>query len=70
MNLEGVTIRMPDLRRAGICGKGARAFWAERGWDWPGFLEFGIAAQTLWDTEDGYARMVVRRKMAREGTDG
>lgn len=70
MNLEGVTVRMSDLRKAGICGRGARSFWVERGWSWSDFLTNGVPAQTLWDTGDGYARMVVKRKLDREGVNG
>lgn len=71
VDLSQITIRASDIYKAGICGSGARGFWRERGWAWSDFLTNGISAQTLWDTGDGYARLVVRRKLAREGlSDG
>lgn len=72
MNLSDVTIRVSDVRKAGIClgPRGAFGFWRQHGWDFKDFLENGIAAQRLWDTGDGYARLVVTRKLAREATDG
>ena len=71
VDLAGITIRVTDIKKAGICGAGARPFFAEHGLNWSAFLDKGISAQTLWDTGDGYAQMVVTRKIEREGlTDG
>lgn len=65
--LAGVTIYVTDIKKAGICGRGARLFFAEHGLNWSAFLAAGVSAQTLWDTGDGYARLVVTRTLEREG---
>ncbi len=67
-DLTGITIRVTDIKKAGICGRGARPFFADHGLSWSKFVSDGIPAQVLWDTGDGYARLVVTRKLEREKT--
>ncbi len=69
-DLTGITIYVIDIKKAGICGRGARPFFKEHGLSWSKFLSNGIPAQVLWDTGDGYARLVVTRKLERERLTG
>lgn len=52
-------IRMEHVRAASLCSKGARYWFAQRGWNWQEFLEHGIDEETLVATGDPYARRVV-----------
>ncbi len=72
VDLDTIIITVTDIKKAGIClGHGARPFFAARGIEWPEFMRNGVTARWLWDTEDGYAQMIVTRKLEREGlSDG
>lgn len=72
IDLDKLTITVTDIKKAGIClGQGARPFFAARGVEWSDFMRTGVTARWLWDTGDGYARLIVTRKLMREGlSDG
>jgi hypothetical protein len=49
------------MRELGYCNRGARAFFARHGLDWPAFLARGIEAAELERTGDAMALKVVQR---------
>jgi hypothetical protein len=49
---------MEHIRAAGLCARGARAWFARHGFDWSEFIAHGIAAERLEATGDHYARIV------------
>lgn len=57
--MEDVLITMRDIRKAGMCSRGARSFFIRHGLDWDLFLKKGVPAQAVWDTGDAMARQVV-----------
>jgi hypothetical protein len=50
---------MRHIRAAKLCSPGARDWWKHQGLDWSDFLDNGIPAQTLIDTNDPLALRVV-----------
>jgi len=52
-------ITMRDIRRAKMCSKGAREFFARHNLDWSEFLRNGIEEDKLLNTGDAMARRVV-----------
>lgn len=52
-------IRMKHVRAANLCSRGARHWFAQRGWDWNDFLTNGIDEEALIATGDPYALRVV-----------
>lgn len=61
-------IRVNDVRRAGVCVNGLRAFFTQHGLDLHKFIEHGIEAERLLATGDAMAAEVV--KQAREAGNG
>lgn len=61
-------IRVNDVRRAGVCVNGLRAFFTQHGLDLNDFIEHGIEAERLLATGDAMAAEVVRK--AREAGNG
>lgn len=62
---SGVKVTMLHVRQAGMCSRGARAFFERHGLDWTKFLEEGLDAEILEATEDAMALQVV--EIARRG---
>ena len=54
-----VIVTMRDVRAAGMCSRGPRAFFKRHGLDWNRFLEEGIPAEELEATGDALAMQVV-----------
>jgi hypothetical protein len=54
--------------RPGLCNRGARAWFAQRGWDWSAFVRDGIASDVLLATGDGFAIALVQAALAAEST--
>lgn len=52
-------VTLKDLRRAKMCGKGARAFFSRHGLDWSDFVKQGIEAEKLENTKDAMAQRLV-----------
>lgn len=52
-------VTMRHIRAAGLCSRGARAFFQRHGLDWSRFLREGIAAAELEATGDVMALRVV-----------
>lgn len=52
-------IYMSDIRKAGMCARGSRAFFLFQGWDWSTFLENGIDLDIVEQTNDAMAQQVV-----------
>lgn len=50
---------MKHVRAANLCSRGARHWFAQRGWDWNDFLTNGIDEEALIATGDPYALRVV-----------
>jgi len=50
---------MSDIRKAGMCARGSRAFFLAQGWDWSAFLEHGIDIEIVEQTNDAMAQQVV-----------
>lgn len=70
-DLSKITIVVDDIYAAGICGRGAIKWFRDRGLDWTDFRRNGISAKVLWDVGDGYAQLVVTKRLEREApTDG
>ena len=55
---EAVTVTMADVRRSGMCARGARVFFVRHNLDWPAFLRTGLPANVLRDTGDAMAIQV------------
>lgn len=53
------TVTMQHIRAAGMCSRGARAFFKSAGLDWDAFLAEGIPAEKLAATNDAMALSVV-----------
>jgi hypothetical protein len=53
------TVLHRHLRELGYCNRGARAFFARHGLDWPAFLRGGIPAEQLERTGDAMALKAV-----------
>jgi hypothetical protein len=60
-------ITIDDVRRAGHCARGAKAWFAAHGLDFRRFLREGIPAETMLATGDGQGIQVVERTIARRG---
>lgn len=45
-------IRMRDIRAAGMCSRGARAWFIKYGFDWADFLKNGIDSDRVLSTGD------------------
>ena len=52
-------IHMSDIRQAGMCARGSRAFFLSQGWGWSNFLENGIDIEIVEQTNDAMAQQVV-----------
>ncbi len=62
---SGVKVTMLHVRHAGMCSRGARAFFERHGLDWTKFLKDGLDAEIIEATEDAMALQVV--EVARHG---
>lgn len=60
-------IRSRELVQCGMCTKGQKQWFEERGLDFRDFLKNGIAADTLLATGDGLATKAVEMVRARRG---
>lgn len=56
---DDLIIRMPDVRAAFMCSRGARRFFERHDLDWSDFLKNGIAASRLLATNDHMALRLV-----------
>lgn len=63
-------ITITDIRNAGHCVAGARAWFRSYDLDFRGFLKNGIDSEVLLATGDGLAEQVIQRKIERENLDG
>ncbi len=52
---SGVKVTMLHVRQAGMCSRGARAFFERHGLDWTKFLKEGLDAEIIEATEDAMA---------------
>ena len=52
-------VRISHVRKARLCNRGAREWFARYGLDWQEFLDHGIDAEKLTATGDPYALRVV-----------
>lgn len=50
---------MSDIRKAGMCARGSRAFFLSQGWDSTAFLENGIDIEIVEEINDAMAQQVV-----------
>ena len=50
---------MSDIREAGMCARGSRAFFLSQGWDWQDFLKNGIELEVVKASKDAMAQQVV-----------
>lgn len=57
---EDFIIRMHDIRAAKMCSSGARHWFQTRGLDWMDFLNNGVLASKLLETEDALATRLVK----------
>ena len=60
-----VKVTMLHVRKAGMCSRGARAFFERHGLDWTAFLKEGLDAEIIEATGDAMALQVV--EVARHG---
>jgi hypothetical protein len=54
-----VIVRISHVRKARLCNRGAREWFARQGWNWQEFLDNGIDADLLIATGDPYALRAV-----------
>jgi hypothetical protein len=66
----GVRVKVEHLRRAGMCARAARPWFAEQGLSWSSFVSDGIDADTLIETNDMLALKVVAVAEAEAAEDG
>lgn len=52
-------VRISHVRKARLCNRGAREWFARQGWNWQEFLDNGIDADLLIATGDPYALRAV-----------
>ena len=52
-------VRIEHVRKARLCNRGARKWFARQGWNWQEFLDNGIDAELLIATDDPYALRAV-----------
>ena len=52
-------VRLSHVRKARLCNRGAREWFARQGWNWQEFLDNGIDADLLIATGDPYALRAV-----------
>jgi len=52
-------VRLSHVRKARLCNRGAREWFARKGWNWQEFLDNGIDADLLIATGDPYALRAV-----------
>ncbi len=52
-------IYMSDIRKAGMCARGSRAFFLAQGWDYSDFLQNGIDLIIVEQVNDAMAQQVV-----------
>ena len=64
-----VTVTINDVRAAGLCVNGSRAWFARHGLDFRAFLREGLDAQTLLATNDAMALRVVEHARARSAQE-
>lgn len=57
---EQVLVRMTHVRRACMCSRGARDFFARHGLDWDRFLKEGIEVEQIEAIDDAMAADVAR----------
>ena len=50
---------MSDIRKAGMCARGSRAFFLAQGWDYQDFLVNGIDIDVVEQANDAMAQQVV-----------
>jgi hypothetical protein len=63
------TVLHRHIRELGYCNRGARAWFARHGLDWPAFLASGISAERLAQTGDAMATKAIERAR-KEGGNG
>jgi hypothetical protein len=56
---DNLIITMKDVRAAKMCSSGARAFFQKHNLDWKDFLENGITAKRVAETNDAMALRVI-----------
>lgn len=69
-DLSTLIIRIDDIRKAGYCTAGARAWFRRHDIPFADFLQKGIAADELLARGDDLARVVIERKIEREARNG
>ena len=63
---QDFTIKMPDLRAAKMCSRGARRFFEQHDLDWQDFLKNGIPASVLAATGDHMALTLVEKTRGKQ----
>lgn len=63
-------VTINDVREAGHCVSGARAWFRAYDLDFREFLKNGMDAETLLATGDAIAQQVIDRKIQRENANG
>lgn len=64
--MDDFIIRMPDLRAALMCSRGARYFFERHNLDWQDFLKNGILASQLLATGDHMALTLVEKTRGKQ----
>lgn len=62
---DELIITITDVRRAGICTRGARRWFEGNGFDFRQFVADGMPASELLETGDAYAERVVALRCRR-----
>lgn len=65
--IKDLVIRIDDIRNAGHCVRGAKAWFERHGLDFRAFIKDGISAQEFIDKGDALAARVVKKKLERDG---
>lgn len=63
-NSSGIVIRMPDIRRALMCGRGPQGWFKLRGLDYDRFIREGYPLETLEAINDEMSRQVCENARA------
>lgn len=64
---SGLRVYVQDVRDAGYCMRGARAWGKSKGWDWSDFLANGIPIERVEAMRDGMAANIAAHVRRREG---
>ena len=62
---DGILANIQDHKSLGLCNKGTRAYFLEKGWDYEQYRREGLPAQILADADHPYGRQIAEQAYKR-----